>query len=290
VIPSSHLTENALHPLLAEPHSHELSMPLNELNELNERVGYSDRPDEVAVPVKAGDLLIGDARILHAAHANQTRERRTLITLWYQPDWESLPEEVQAQMAAKTQAIPADWPQNIHNLLANNRYKGNATPHPRQLWQPAPERENGDLEDGSELPEHLVRYSVARHAIAERIGITDFLGEQDWELMVAEKATFWEWLAICQNGSLDDDEQFTLVEILAFSMEDVAKKYGHLGAMIKVEELPEWQVLRGILCANPKLHASTIHYWCCFGRDDPECCLVLAFAMRRVWQESSLGD
>jgi hypothetical protein len=281
-IPGSHLTQNALHPLLAEPHSRALSTPLSE------RIEYSDRPDEVAVPVKAGDLLIGDARLLHAAHANQTDKRRTLITLWYQPDWESLPEEVQSQMAAKTQSVTSDWPKEIQKFLASNRYKGNAVPHPRQLWQPAPEREDAYLEDEPELPESLIRYSVARHSIAEYIGKTDYLGEQDWELRVAEEATFWEWLKIYQENLLDEDEQFTLIEILTFSMEKVAQKFGHLQAMIKVEELPEWQALRKILGANPKLHASTIHYWCCFGSDNPEYCLVLAFAMRRVWNESGL--
>ena len=71
---------------------------------------FSTRPDEVDVPAKAGDLLIGDARLLHAAHANETEERRTLITLWYQPDLRALPERIQAQMAAKVQQAPADWP------------------------------------------------------------------------------------------------------------------------------------------------------------------------------------
>ena len=33
---------------------------------------YRRRPDEVDVPVRAGDLVIGDARLLHAAHGNAT--------------------------------------------------------------------------------------------------------------------------------------------------------------------------------------------------------------------------
>ena len=133
VIPGSHLIENPLHRLLAEPHSESLSSG-------REGVEFSDRPDEVDVPVSAGDLLLGDARLLHAAHANQSGARRTLITLWYQPDLESLPERMQAQMAAKTQKIPNDWPaearEKLAPLLASERYRGSAEPYPRQLWRP----------------------------------------------------------------------------------------------------------------------------------------------------------
>ncbi len=62
-------------------------------------------------------MPIGDARLLHAAHANATDQRRTLITLWYQPDRASLPERVQAQMA---------------------RYDGAASPYRRTLYRPRP--------------------------------------------------------------------------------------------------------------------------------------------------------
>ena len=40
---------------------------------------------------------------LHAPHANETDERLTLITLWYQPDRRALPAAIPAQMAAKVQ-------------------------------------------------------------------------------------------------------------------------------------------------------------------------------------------
>lgn len=133
VIPGSHLNENPLHRLLAEPHSTGLSQGQGGAE-------FSDRPDEVDVPVQAGDLLIGDARLLHAAHDNLTEERRTLITLWYQPQLERLPESVQAEMARKSQPVPEDWPANARakllTLMASQRYRGHATPHERQLWRP----------------------------------------------------------------------------------------------------------------------------------------------------------
>lgn len=132
VIPGSHVHQNLLHQLLAEPHSTELSMGQGS-------VEFGDRPDEVDVPVQAGDLLIGDARLLHATHENLSEERRTLITLWYQPHLERLPEAVQAQIAAKCQPVPADWPvgarSKLQPLMANTRYRGSAVAHERQLWQ-----------------------------------------------------------------------------------------------------------------------------------------------------------
>ena len=40
------------------------------------------------VGVKAGDLIIGDSRLYHAARANASDARRTCLTMWY-VDWES---------------------------------------------------------------------------------------------------------------------------------------------------------------------------------------------------------
>lgn len=134
-IPGSHVAEHPLHRRLAEPHSAALSRGEGDAE-------FSDPPDAVDVPVDAGDLLIGDARLLHAAHANASDTRRTLITLWYQPDLESLPERMQAQMAAKTQPIPDHWPESarerLRPLLARERYRGDAEPYGRQLWRPRP--------------------------------------------------------------------------------------------------------------------------------------------------------
>lgn len=135
VVPGSHVHHNPLHDKLREPHSAILSqardMSLPE---------FSTRSDEVDVPVKAGDLLIGDARLLHAAHTNETDERRTLITLWYQPDLRAMPEPIQAQMAAKVQQAQAWWPQEAKeryiSLLAT--YNGPAEAYGRQLYRPRP--------------------------------------------------------------------------------------------------------------------------------------------------------
>jgi hypothetical protein len=44
---------------------------------------FSDHPDQVDVAVKAGSLVMADARVLHAAHRNQTDVRRTLVLAWH---------------------------------------------------------------------------------------------------------------------------------------------------------------------------------------------------------------
>ena len=45
------------------------------------------QPGAVDVPVKAGDLVVGDSRLYHAAYANQSDHRRTCITMWWL-DWD----------------------------------------------------------------------------------------------------------------------------------------------------------------------------------------------------------
>ena len=104
------------------------------------RPEFSTRPDEVDVPIKAGELLIGDARLLHASHANQSNQRRTVITLWFQPDFCILPERIKAQMVAKTQTVPSNWPVTAKKMVAalHPRYNGQAEPYSRILYKPKP--------------------------------------------------------------------------------------------------------------------------------------------------------
>jgi Phytanoyl-CoA dioxygenase (PhyH) len=136
-IPGSHIAHNPLHDQLLEPHNAALSR-----GEAMDTPAFSDRPDEVDVPASARELLIVDARLLHAAHANKSDQRRTVITLWYQPDLPALPESIQAQMARKTQPIPPDWPDSARQLLtpmlASSRYHGSAEPSGRQLYRRSP--------------------------------------------------------------------------------------------------------------------------------------------------------
>ena len=133
VVPGSHLEHNALHDLLDNPHSEALSRA----DDMS-LPAFSFRPDEVDVPVKAGDLVIGDARMLHAAPANQSDERRTVITLWFQPAFATLPEKVKAQMLKKTHPIPENWPEAAARKVRalHPVYDGTAEPYARELYRP----------------------------------------------------------------------------------------------------------------------------------------------------------
>lgn len=51
------------------------------------------------VPMKAGSLLLGDSRLLHGTHSNDSDGRRTCVTLWYLSRFESLPERVRVGFA-----------------------------------------------------------------------------------------------------------------------------------------------------------------------------------------------
>ena len=132
VLPGSHLKHNSVHDFIGNPHEESLARA-----EDLSHPAFSTRSDEVDVPVNAGDLVIGDARMLHAAHANSSNEWRTVITLWFQPDFPSLPEPVQAQMVKKVHAIPATWPSEAAAKVRALQpvYTGNEIPLKRELYR-----------------------------------------------------------------------------------------------------------------------------------------------------------
>ena len=124
VIPGSHLRDHHLHHL-ATAHSEGMQGFKDPSNS-----AYADHPGQLAVPVKAGDLLIGDARLIHGAFANQTNEERPLLTLWFMPHWKEMPAEMRA-LAHKgfmrgddipsSTAIPRtflDWPEPLKDRIA----------------------------------------------------------------------------------------------------------------------------------------------------------------------------
>ncbi len=43
---------------------------------------FSDHPDQVDVCVKAGSLVMRDARLLHSVRKNDTDKRRTMLLVW----------------------------------------------------------------------------------------------------------------------------------------------------------------------------------------------------------------
>lgn len=86
VIPGTHRKRIPLHDVLPPAHGPELQQAGLD------HPAFQDYPDAVDLPVKVGDLAINDARVLHAAHANNTARRRTLVLFWHSlspdpPSW-----------------------------------------------------------------------------------------------------------------------------------------------------------------------------------------------------------
>jgi len=78
VIPGTHLKRIPLHDQLVTAHEQGARFI-----EENHPIMFSHHPDQVDVLTKAGSLVLGDARVLHAARKNQTDQRRNLVLLWH---------------------------------------------------------------------------------------------------------------------------------------------------------------------------------------------------------------
>ncbi len=123
LIPGSHLKRHPLHDLLPGAHAEDLGR----MND-PDHPAYKRVAGEVDVPVKTGDVVMGSARLFHAAHGNQSDQRRTNITLWYYPAFAELPESIQAFLAQET--WPAAWYEQTRALVEPLRpvYEGDAGP------------------------------------------------------------------------------------------------------------------------------------------------------------------
>jgi len=79
VIPGTHLKRIELHDTLPDAHQAEIQA----VDDHDDHPAFAEHPDAVDLPVKAGDLVIADARVMHAARANTTDARRTLVLAWH---------------------------------------------------------------------------------------------------------------------------------------------------------------------------------------------------------------
>lgn len=92
VIPGTHRNWHELHGL-PEAHNEDLSRA----RDVNSKA-FQSHPDEVAIEVSAGDLVIMDSRLLHSAYANCTDNERSLLTLWYLPEFDEMPGPIRNQL------------------------------------------------------------------------------------------------------------------------------------------------------------------------------------------------
>src|SRR5262249_46729627 len=119
--------------------THRRRHPLHEMGVAH--VGYVNRmeePDdprfgdfegEIDLPIKAGDLLIGDARLFHATHANTSNDWRTVITIWYHPFFSGLVESAQRWLSDSHHGLHGKWPDAAKKRIqmVTPNYNGPAT-------------------------------------------------------------------------------------------------------------------------------------------------------------------
>ena len=96
VVPGSHLKRHALHDLVPETHTHEN----RQYQAPDDNPAFARYDDEIDVPLRAGDFVVGYGTLFHASHANDSDERRTCLTMWYYPAFPNLPERTRATVAA----------------------------------------------------------------------------------------------------------------------------------------------------------------------------------------------
>ncbi len=134
VIPGTHLKRHPLHDLAPERPNEELRTYATP-----DAIGFQRAEGEIDVPVRAGDVVAGYASLFHAAHANRSDERRTVLTMWYYPDFVNLPERSQATVAMLERGTGevTEAPSSDRASLEPLRivYDGDAEPIPEE-WSP----------------------------------------------------------------------------------------------------------------------------------------------------------
>ena len=135
VIPGSHRKRHRLHDLVSVAHTPESRRVDDQDSPL-----YAEVEDEMDVPAKAGDLVLGDGRTLHASHPNRSDKERTVITIWYHPMFSDQQEATQRQISDLAQAEVVHWPESARRIVTPiiADYLGPADPLPRDRV-PGPE-------------------------------------------------------------------------------------------------------------------------------------------------------
>lgn len=78
VIPGSHQNPHELHAKLPPPHEE----AIQEITDPNDAI-FASPPDAIDIEVMAGDMVITDARLLHATWDNSSKMSRTFLVTWH---------------------------------------------------------------------------------------------------------------------------------------------------------------------------------------------------------------
>ena len=124
VLPGTHRSCHILHDM-GEAHTRDINRVDNP-----DDPRFLDYPNEQNVPMRAGDLIIGDARMFHSTHTNQSDKRRTVITIWFHPLFHDLLPSTQSWVHDQFHRYHSNWPKEalaeIAPVIPN--YTGDAAP------------------------------------------------------------------------------------------------------------------------------------------------------------------
>jgi len=131
-----------------------------------------------------------------------------------------------------------------------------------------------------ELKPAYTRYATAEteRSLSERISLPWFEGMQDWDLIAADSGRVSEFLKIYQNGDLNDDERFALMQLIVASLDDSIDESNDF------EQNDSWIKCKTILTNEFWLHISTIHYWSLLEKDVNEG-FPITRHIRPIWED-----
>lgn len=119
VLPGSQLTRHAVH-----DYHEKVSTEESRRRADPSAIVHQELAGEVALEVKAGDVIVMDMRLLHATKANATASGRALVTCVYYPDYAELPESVRARIRPDAQnggwrwaVEPERWPAELRERI-----------------------------------------------------------------------------------------------------------------------------------------------------------------------------
>ncbi|MBM3265809.1 MAG: phytanoyl-CoA dioxygenase family protein [candidate division Zixibacteria bacterium] len=92
IIPGTHRKRHPLHDAVLVAHQ-----TTSYFSDITDPVMFGNPPDAVDLPVRAGSLVIGEGRALHAARGNNSDKRRTLLLGW----------------TSRPATVPAYWKGNV---------------------------------------------------------------------------------------------------------------------------------------------------------------------------------
>lgn len=116
---------------------------------------------------------------------------------------------------------------------------------------------------------------AARKELATRFALPFAEDMQDWEWEVADAERFDEFIDAYRSENLNDDERFSLMELLIQCTEDMGPQSSYDAV---------WSTIEPLLLSRPDIHRSTVAYWACLHEAEPTARFRASENMHRVWR------